>query len=163
MSWSRGRQAIGLVRAPWVVGALLVALSASACTDKPAREAEAEPRPTGTDVVAEPRAITAEDFDARNFSDAAHEPNQWLPLTPGTRFFFKGSSIDEGERISHAVDAIVTDLTKVIAGVRTTVVWERDYTEGELEEAEIAFFAPAMEIVPDVGVDLKVNQLAAAT
>jgi hypothetical protein len=140
MSWSGGRQAIGLVRIPWVVGALLVGLSALACTGKPAREAAADPRPTGTDVVAEPGAISAEDF-ARNFSDAAHDPNQWLPLTPGTRFFFKGSSIDEGERISHAVDAIVTDLTKVIAGVRTTVVWERDYTEGELEEAEIAFFA----------------------
>ena len=151
MSCRGGRQAIGLVRIPWVVGALLVALSALACTGKPAREAAAEPRPTGTDVVDEPRptgtdvvagpgAISAEDF-ARNFGDAAHEPNQWLPLTPGTRFFFKGSSIDEGERIGHAVDAIVTDLTKVIAGVRTTVVWERDYTEGELEEAEIAFFA----------------------
>src|SRR5215212_1904153 len=150
MRWSRGRGAIGFVRIPWIVGALLVALLAPACTGKPAREAEAKPRPTGTDVVAEPRpsgtdvvagprAISAEDF-ARNFNDSAHEPNQWLPLNPGTRFFFKGSSIDEGERISHAVDAIVTDLTKVIAGVRTTVVWERDYTEGELEEAEIAFF-----------------------
>jgi hypothetical protein len=140
MSWSRGRQAIGLVRSPWIVGALLVALSAAACTGKPAREAEAEPRPTRTDVVAGPGATSAEDF-ARNFSDAAQEPNEWLPLTPGTRFFFKGSSIDEGERIGHAVDVIVTDLTKVIAGVRTTVLWERDYTEGELEEAEIAFFA----------------------
>jgi hypothetical protein len=98
-------------------------------------EPQAEPRPTGT------RPISAEDFNAQNFSGASQAPNQWLPLTPGTRFFFKGSSIDEGERISHAVDAIVTDLTKVIAGVRTTVVWERDYTEGELEEAEIAFFA----------------------
>ena len=141
MTWTRGRQTTGLVRIPWVVGALLVALSASACTGKPAREADAEPRPTGTDAVAEPHRISAEDFDAQSFSDGVHEPNQWLPLTPGTRFFFKGSSIDEGERISHAVDAIVTDLTKVIAGVRTTVVWERDYTEGELEEAEIAFFA----------------------
>jgi hypothetical protein len=28
-----------------------------------------------------------------------------------------------------------------VAGVRTTVIWDRDYTEGELVEAEIAFFA----------------------
>jgi hypothetical protein len=35
----------------------------------------------------------------------------------------------------------VTDLTKVINGVKTMVVWERDYTEGEEVEAELAFFA----------------------
>jgi hypothetical protein len=133
-----GRYHRALVRVLSVGGAVLVALSAVACVNKPPRSAIAEPRRS---AIAEPRPISAEDFNARNFSAAAHKPNQWFPLTPGTRFFFKGSSIDEGERISHAVDAIVTDLTKVIAGVRTTVVWERDYTEGELEEAEIAFFA----------------------
>jgi hypothetical protein len=35
----------------------------------------------------------------------------------------------------------VTDLTKEINGVDTMVVWERDYTEGEEVEAELAFFA----------------------
>ena len=35
----------------------------------------------------------------------------------------------------------VTDLTKVIDGIRTRVVWERDVNEGVLRETEIAFFA----------------------
>jgi hypothetical protein len=35
----------------------------------------------------------------------------------------------------------VTDLTKVIAGVRTVVAWDQDYSDGELVEAELAFFA----------------------
>jgi hypothetical protein len=35
----------------------------------------------------------------------------------------------------------VTDLTKVIDGVRTLVVWDRDYSGGELVETEIAFHA----------------------
>jgi hypothetical protein len=35
----------------------------------------------------------------------------------------------------------VTDLTKEINGVNSMVVWERDYNEGELVEAELAFFA----------------------
>lgn len=109
---------------------MLVALSVVACGTEPSR-----------DAVVEPRAISAGDFDARNFSDAVHVPNEWFPLTPGTRFVYKGSSIDDGERIGHAVVTTVTDLTKVIDGVRTTVVWERDYTEGKLEEAELAFFA----------------------
>jgi hypothetical protein len=36
---------------------------------------------------------------------------------------------------------IVTDLTKVIDGVRTLVIWERDFTAGKLSEPELAFFA----------------------
>ena len=35
----------------------------------------------------------------------------------------------------------VTDLTKVIDGVRTAVVWDRDYSAGELVETELALFA----------------------
>jgi hypothetical protein len=35
----------------------------------------------------------------------------------------------------------VTDLTKVIAGVRTLVIWDRDYSAGRLVETELAFFA----------------------
>jgi hypothetical protein len=35
----------------------------------------------------------------------------------------------------------VTDLTKVVSGVRALVLWDRDYSAGELVEAELAFFA----------------------
>ena len=35
----------------------------------------------------------------------------------------------------------VTDLTKVVDGVRTLVIWERDFTAGQLSEPELAFFA----------------------
>jgi hypothetical protein len=54
---------------------------------------------------------------------------------------FEGSAIDDGERISRRVLTTVTDLSKEINGVNSAVVWERDYTEGELVEAELAFFA----------------------
>ena len=54
---------------------------------------------------------------------------------------FEGSAIDDGERISRRVLTTVTDLSKVINGVDTIVVWERDYSEGEEVEAELAFFA----------------------
>ena len=39
------------------------------------------------------------------------------------------------------MDIIVTDLVKEIDGVPNVVVWERDYTEGELVETELALFA----------------------
>ena len=35
----------------------------------------------------------------------------------------------------------VTDLNKVINGVRTVVIFDRDYSRGELLEAELAFFS----------------------
>ena len=61
---------------------------------------------------------------------------------PGTQFVFEGSAIvDEGGRNSRRVVTTVTDLSKVIDGVRTLVVWERDYTAGQLSEPELAFFA----------------------
>jgi hypothetical protein len=66
-----------------------------------------------------------------------------MPLKPGTQRIYEGTAILEGEksRSARRVVSTVTDLGKVIAGVRTLVVWERDYTAGQLGEAEIAFFA----------------------
>jgi hypothetical protein len=60
---------------------------------------------------------------------------------PGAYSVFEGSAIEDGERISRRVVTTVTDLTKEINGVNTVVVWERDYNEGQLVEAELAFFA----------------------
>jgi len=44
-------------------------------------------------------------------------------------------------RRPHQVVFTVTDLVRVINGVRTVVDWDRDINEGELEEAELAFQA----------------------
>jgi hypothetical protein len=35
----------------------------------------------------------------------------------------------------------VTDFTKTIAGIRSVVAWDLDYSDGELVEAELAFYA----------------------
>lgn len=80
-------------------------------------------------------------FDPADFGDPAHVDNRWLPLTPGTQARFAGSTLEEGRRVRHRVISTVTDLTKVIGGVRSVVVWERDYAEDQLVEAELAFFA----------------------
>jgi len=91
----------------------------------------------------QPKPLTgsAEDFERAQFDDPTHIDNRWLPLTPGTQLVYEGSAIDDGERISRRVVTSVTDLSKVIDGVRTLVIWERDYTAGQLSEPELAFFA----------------------
>ncbi len=54
---------------------------------------------------------------------------------------WKGHALDAGERVTRAIEFTVTDMTKVINGVRTVVAWDRDYTDGALEEIELTFFA----------------------
>jgi hypothetical protein len=82
-------------------------------------------------------------YDRTAFGQSATVDNKWFPLRPGSRLNYRGQAIEDGERLSRSVTFIVTDLTKVIDGVRTVVIWERDYKDGVLEEAELAFFAQA--------------------
>jgi hypothetical protein len=87
---------------------------------------------------------SASDFKRAKFDKSStHITNQWLPLKPGSKLIYKGSAIPEGEktRVKRRVVSTVTDLSKWIDGVRTLVIWEKDYTAGKLGESEIAFFA----------------------
>src|SRR5829696_8556881 len=87
---------------------------------------------------------SAKDFERAKFDKSStHITNQWLPLRPGLQLTYKGSAIPEGEktRVKRRVVTTVTDLSKWIDGVRTLVIWEKDYTAGKLGESEIAFFA----------------------
>jgi len=47
----------------------------------------------------------------------------------------------EAEEIPHRIEFTVTALTKEIAGVRTVVAWVVDYSDGQVVEQEIAFYA----------------------
>jgi hypothetical protein len=105
-----------------------------------------------------------EDVNPKNFDHPTVIDNPWMPMKPGTRLSYQGTTIeDDGTAVPHKVVITITDLTKVISGIRTVVSWDLDYSDGQLVEAEVAFFAPAMGDVPETGVDLRVNQLAAAT
>jgi hypothetical protein len=87
---------------------------------------------------------SAKDFERAKFTKSStHIDNKYFPLKPGTQLTHKGSAIPEGEktRSTRRVVSTVTDLSKWIDGVRTLVVWERDYTAGKLGESELAFFA----------------------
>jgi hypothetical protein len=131
---------MGNIRIVVIFIAWLAMLAAAACATQSAKQgaqdgsegAQAEPPLTGS----------AGDFERAQFDDPTNIDNKWLPLKPGTQFVYEGSAIVEGEgRQSRRVVTIVTDLTKVIAGVRALVIWERDYTAGKLNEPELAFFA----------------------
>jgi hypothetical protein len=82
-----------------------------------------------------------EDFDSNNFPADPKVDNQWLPLVPGTQFVYDGQVVGPDGRTPHRVVFTVTDVTKVVNGVRTMVVWDRDMSDGELAEEELAFHA----------------------
>ena len=79
--------------------------------------------------------------DGGDFKRSTQVDNRYLPLRPGTRFVLVGKTREGRRRVPHRVEFLVTDLTKVVNGVRTVVVWDRDYTEDRLVEGELAFFA----------------------
>jgi hypothetical protein len=63
-------------------------------------------------------------------------------MKPGTRLTYQGTTIeDDGTAVPHKVVITITDLTKVISGIRSVVSWDLDYSDGQLVEAEVAFFA----------------------
>jgi len=82
-----------------------------------------------------------EKFDPNNFDNSTNIDNQWFPLKPGTQLVFEGQTIEAGEQVPHRVVINVTDLTKVIGGIRSVVTWDLDYSADQLVEAELAFFA----------------------
>lgn len=93
-------------------------------------------------------AAQAQEADYEVFDPAAFDvtrsatvDNRWLPLSPGAQLTLDGQAIEDGEVIPHRIVFVTTDLVKEVAGIPTVVVWVRDYAEGTLVEAELAFFA----------------------
>lgn len=76
-----------------------------------------------------------------DFSHPTKIDNEFFPLEPGTEWVYKGTVTEAGGSTPHEVIFTVSTLTKVIDGVKTRVVWDRDFGDGELEEVELAFFA----------------------
>lgn len=103
--------------------------------------AEADEEATETETT-EATEGNFEVLDPENFSDSTRIDNPWMPMKPGTRYVYEGTTIeDDGSAVPHRVVINVTDFTKVIGGVRSVVTWDLDYSDDNLVEAELAFFA----------------------
>ena len=90
-----------------------------------------------------PRAPSkVEIFNPQMFERSTTIDNRWLPMKPGTRWIYEGTTVeDDGKVVPHRIEITVTDLNKMISGVRTLVSYDLDFSDGELAEAELAFYA----------------------
>jgi hypothetical protein len=125
---------------------LLLAFSASACSNDPPRETNPS-RETGvaeaSKGVTSPAKMEANDFAPELFGkDSANVDNPYFPMEPGKRYVWKGRAFtDDGERVDRKVVFTVTDLTKVVGGIRAAVGWDRDFNDGSMGESELIFHA----------------------
>jgi hypothetical protein len=130
------------VRSAWlslfIVPGLLLATSAPVAATGARRAVPAAPAtatPPGTDCS--PVALHPTHFPATPKID-----NKFLPYTPGTQFFLDGSVIaNDGTAHPHRIATTVTDLTKVVDGVNTLIVYDVDIQDGVVTESELFFVA----------------------
>jgi hypothetical protein len=122
------------VRVLYAAATVLLVLLASACGSDSPRQGVAA-------ATAATKVATEKDFDRHRFSNPTTIDNPWFPLKPGTQFVYEGSAIADDRTIHRRVVFTVTDLTKMVNGVRTLVAWDRDYNNGQLVEPELVFFA----------------------
>lgn len=139
---------------PAPTGAVAGATGTPPARSAPPSVAASEPPPSSRPTPAasatpEPWHLAGESslvetFPASEFgATSATITNRWLPFVGGTQWSFEGSAIVDGKRIPRRIVITTTDLTKTIDHVSSVVNYETDFNNGELVEAELAFFAQA--------------------
>jgi hypothetical protein len=121
------------------VASLAAAVSLALPLAPPARS-RTPARASAEHGIISPRP-TAEEFRKARFSNPLAIDNRWTPMAPGTEFVLDGVTREGGKVLRHRITSLVTDLKKVVDGIPSVVVWERDLSLGKLQEAEIFFAA----------------------
>jgi hypothetical protein len=137
----------------FVAGAFLCAL-ASGCTRtdvtaSPTTEPTSSVSPTTVPTTetpapsptpSPPRKIPRT-FDPKNFSASMTDVNRWVPIVPGIQSVMKGFVTVGGRRLPHVRVVTVTDVTKMINGVRAVLVLDQDFDGGQLSEQAVDYLA----------------------
>jgi len=96
------------------------------------------PAPGALARTPSPAQVSDKDFAVKNFSARSIlVDNKFLPLVPGRQFTLTGTTTGG----KHEVVFTVTNVTKWVDHVRTVVIWDRDFQDGQLAEEELAFMA----------------------
>lgn len=94
--------------------------------------------PTSTSTPAKKIPST---FNPKNFSASLTDANRWVPMVPGIQSIREGFVSVGGRRLPHIRVTTVTDVTKMINGVRAVLVLDQDFDGGQLSEQAIDYLA----------------------
>jgi hypothetical protein len=93
----------------------------------------------------EPGAKQFEELNPKDFDRSEIIDHAWWPLKPGMQWVYDGYTEEEGKRTPHRIIFTVTDLVKVIGGVRSRVIFDTDISDGTMIEQELTYFAQDKE------------------
>lgn len=80
-------------------------------------------------------------FDPKTFVDPIGGQNSWYPLVPGTQTLRDGSINRGSRKLHHQLRVTVTDVTKMVNGVKTVAVLDQDIDAGQVGEASLDYLA----------------------
>jgi hypothetical protein len=144
-----------------VAGAFVVASATAACSagSSPQTAASAPESPTPSQIAAtsstpsptpssKPSSTPVKKvnanykkFDPKDFGDPIGGQNSWYPLVPGTQTLRDGSINRGSRKLHHQLRVTVTDVTKVVNGVKTVAVLDQDIDAGQIGEASLDYLA----------------------
>jgi hypothetical protein len=129
-----------------VVSALVSGCTGTKETAAPTPEIPATPTTTGTPSptttpTPTPLKRIPRTFDPKNFSASLSDVNRWVPMVPGIQSVRKGLVNVGGRRLPHIRVTTVTDVTKMVNGVRAVLVLDQDIDGGQLSEQAIDYLA----------------------
>lgn len=80
-------------------------------------------------------------FKAANFVDPRAGSNEWFPLKPGTQWVREGTTLIGNRNVPHEVITTVTDVIRVIHGVRAVLVHDYSVGAGQVVQQSLDYFA----------------------
>ena len=105
-------------------------------------QGKAAPKDDAARTAIEAGAKRLLELDPKNFDRSENIDHAYWPLKPGNQWVIEGYAMDdEGKKVPHRIVFTVTDLVKVIGGVRARVIYDSDYSKNKLTEQELTYFA----------------------
>ncbi|MDQ6934361.1 MAG: hypothetical protein M3130_03595 [Actinomycetota bacterium] len=80
-------------------------------------------------------------FRASDFVDPKAAANKWFPLTPGTQLVKEGTTLIGNRKVPYQVITTVTDVVRVIDGVKTVLVYDYELGTGQVTQRSLDYVA----------------------
>ena len=80
-------------------------------------------------------------FNPSNFVDPRAASNKWFPLTPGTQLVTQGTTLIGNRKVPYQVIKTVTDVIRVIDGVKTLLVYDFEMGTGQVTQRSLDYIA----------------------